>query len=216
MLAASGNGGAFREVDMGLSSSDQMSEMHRAVEKYILAKDGNRPWLLRQAFAANAAVEMVVHTDSIAFPANISSLVEISEVLVRRFNQTYENIYTFCIGSPPESGELSYGCKWMVGMSVKDSGEVRAGCGEYLWQLDAETGLVTHLRIRIELMQVGPASELVPLMDWLGGLSYPWCTAEEALLQAPPLDSLEQVTEYLRRSVESSRTGADSAVITCS
>lgn len=175
-----------------------MSAMRRAVERYILAKDGNRPCLLRQAFAINAAVEMVVHTDRIAFPANLSTLSEISDVLVRRFNQTYENIYTLCIGAPPAPGASSYACKWLVGMSVKDSGEVRAGCGEYLWQLDAETGLVTRLQIRIDLMQVGPPAELESLMNWLGGLSYPWCTTDEALLQVPPLSSLEQLTDYLR------------------
>jgi len=174
-----------------------MPALRRAIEKYILAKDGNRPCLLRQAFAANAVVDMVVHTDSIAFPNGLSNLSEISEVLVRRFNQTYENIYTLCIGNPPAPSASSYTCKWLVGMSVKDSGEVRAGCGEYLWRLDAETGLVTHLQIRIDHMQVGLAAELEPLMDWLGGLSYPWCEAETALLQAPSLSSLEQVRGYL-------------------
>jgi len=45
-----------------------MSTPSNAVRNYILAKDGNRPFLMRQAFAEDAELEMVVNTDAISFP----------------------------------------------------------------------------------------------------------------------------------------------------
>lgn len=175
-----------------------MISNRHAIEKYILAKDGNRPDLLRQAFTAEATVKMLVHTDTIAFPPDVEGFEAIADVLVRRFNQTYENIYTFCLGEPPLAGALAHTCKWLVGMSVKSTGEVRVGCGEYHWQFDPRSGLVSHLSITIEHMQVSPATELVPVMDWLQPLGYPWCQADEVIAQAPPLSHVAPVIEYLK------------------
>ena len=44
-----------------------------AVKTYILAKDGNRPFLMRQAFAENAELEIVVKTDAIERTDNDAS-----------------------------------------------------------------------------------------------------------------------------------------------
>jgi hypothetical protein len=93
-------------------------------------------------------------------------------------------------------GALTHSCKWLVGMSVKGTGEVRVGCGQYHWQFDPHTGLATQLTITIEHMQVSPASALEPVMDWLQGLSYPWCRAGDVILHAPQLGSLAPVLEY--------------------
>ena len=40
-----------------------------AVHASILAKDGNRPFLMQQAFAHNAELQIVLNTDAVAFPA---------------------------------------------------------------------------------------------------------------------------------------------------
>ncbi|KQQ54103.1 hypothetical protein ASF84_20150 [Pseudomonas sp. Leaf127] len=175
-----------------------MPTPRHAIENYILGKDGNRPDLLRQAFTPEARVEMVVRTDAISFPAHLEDRAAIAETLVRRFNQTYENIYTFCVGEPPVADAPAHTCKWFVGMSDKQTGEVRVGCGEYHWQFDPRSEHVTHLTIQIETMQVIPAAELAPVMDWLQGLSYPWCPATQATRQAPPLPALAAVIEYLQ------------------
>lgn len=63
-----------------------------AVRTYILAKDGNRPFLMRQAFSDDIALEMVVKTDAISFPSTASGLNAVEEILVRRFGVEYENI----------------------------------------------------------------------------------------------------------------------------
>lgn len=167
----------------------------QAIENYILAKDGNRPHLLRQSLNNDATLEMIVHTGSISFPPRVNGRDGIADVLVRRFGQTYENVYTFCIGEPPVDAATKHHCKWLVGMSEKASGDLRFGCGRYDWQFDS--GMATHLSITIEQMLVCPAAELEPVMDWLHNVSYPWCSTEQ-LVSGPPLASIETVLHYLR------------------
>lgn len=174
-----------------------MQTHRRAIEQYIMGKDGNRPDLLRQAFTPDARVKMVVRTDAIAFPTDLTGLPAIAQTLSRGFNQTYENIYTFCLGAAPSQSASAHTCKWLVGMSVKSSGEVRVGCGQYDWQFDPESALVTDLIITIEHMQVSPAHDLEPVMDWLQGLDYPWCEVSDVIAQAPKIASFEPVLAYL-------------------
>jgi hypothetical protein len=56
----------------------------------FLAKDGNRPFLMRRAFAEHAELEMVVKTDAISFPSSARGMNAIEEILVRRFGVDYE------------------------------------------------------------------------------------------------------------------------------
>lgn len=171
----------------------------RSIEHYILAKDGNRPDLLRQSFTVDASLEMVVRSGVISFPPHVSGRAGIADVLVRRFGQTYENVYTFCLGDPPGAGSGTFECKWLVGMSVKETGELRIGCGEYRWRFAAQSGLAEHLCITIEQMQACPAQELEPVMDWLQALPYPWCQPAEMTEGAPPVSSLAAILDYLDR-----------------
>ncbi|MGV6396796.1 hypothetical protein ACTUVN_002491 [Pseudomonas caspiana] len=166
-----------------------------SIENYILAKDGNRPHLLRQAFASDATLEMILNTGTISFPPRVEGRDGIAEVLVRRFGQTYENVYTFCMGEPPADDATSHRCKWLVGMSDKATGELRFGSGDYEWRF--ASGLTTHLSITIDHMLVRPATELAPVMDWLQQVNYPWCSSED-LASAPPLASLDPVLDYLK------------------
>ncbi|WP_322791237.1 hypothetical protein [Pseudomonas serbiensis] len=178
--------------------STPMPSNRHSIEQYILAKDGNRPDLLRQAFSPEATVEMLVHTDAISFPSTLEGLSAIAQTLVRGFGQTYENVYTFCLGEPPVSDASAYTCKWLVGMTVKETGAVRVGCGQYDWRFDSQSGLVVHLTITIDHMQVSPAADLIPVMNWLQGLGYPWCQADDVIAKAPPLSSIAPVIGYLQ------------------
>lgn len=174
--------------------------LHRhAIESYLRAKDGNRPDLLRQAFTPEATVTMSVLTSTISFPTELKGIAAIAETLVRRFNQTYENIYTFCIGEPPQQASLAHDCKWLVGMSMKETGEVRIGYGEYRWAFDHASGRVSRLTIVIDRMDVAPAQELQPLMDWLQALDYPWLDAQAARDRAPRSPSLAPLLQALER-----------------
>src|SRR5262245_29104667 len=127
----------------------------QAIGTYIQARDGNRPCLMRRAFADDAVLEMIVKTEAISFPASAAGLDVIPDVLIRRFLLDYENVYTFCLSPPPYTLADRFSCRWLVGMSSRSGGEVRVGCGQYDWRFSAASdGLVDRLRITIERMAI--------------------------------------------------------------
>ena len=176
-----------------------MNTAQRSIQQYINAKDSNRPHLLRQAFMPDAQLEMVVHTGSISFPPHVEGLESIGDVLVRRFGQTFENVYTFCLGHPPEPDSKTFQCQWLVAMSDKNSGEVRVGCGQYGWRFNPESGLVERLTITIEHMKTLPPTDLHTIMEWVSRLDYPWCRPEALASNAPDIGTLEEVIQYVIR-----------------
>jgi len=108
------------------------------IEAYIRAKDSNRPHLMARAFAQDATLQMVVKTESISFTPISKGLESISDVLVRQFGQTYENIHTFCLAAPSRNDEITFSCGWLVGMSEKQTSIVRVGCGRYDWLFQSQ------------------------------------------------------------------------------
>jgi hypothetical protein len=177
-----------------------MSTPADIVETYIRAKDGNRPHLMAAAFAEAAKLEVIVKAGAISFPPTTTGLQAITDVLVRTFVQTYENVYTFCLSTPPATGQ-SFRCRWLVGMSERVSGVVRVGCGSYEWDfLDVDPWLARRLVITIEQMEVAPTTDLAAVMGWLGRLPYPWCPLERATSSAPNLESLAPLLALLSRS----------------
>ena len=170
-----------------------------AISAYILAKDGNRPHLMPEAFTEGAVLRMDVRTDTIQFPQATIGREAIADVLVRRFNQAYENIYTFCVGAPPPVPVPRFEGGWLVVMSEKATGRLRAGCGRYDWTFDSGSGLVSELVITIHGMLVLPP-ELVPAaMGWARTLPHPWCPLDLADSTMPALPDLQPLRELLRR-----------------
>ncbi len=159
-----------------------------AIRAYIQAKDGNRPYLLDAAFSEDATLQMIVHSEAISFPAASVGRQAIAETLVRRFNQTYENIYTLCIGQPPADDANTFACDWLVAMSTKDDGALRLGCGRYDWSFMPADYRVRALTITIERMDILPPEDLPAVMDWVSALPYPWCDRQPALApeRCPP------------------------------
>ena len=168
-----------------------------SIAAYIKAKDGNRPHLIDAAFTRDAILKMQVRTDSISFPASAIGRAAIAETLVRRFNQTYENIYTFCIGAPPAGPDRSFSCDWLVAMSEKESREVRVGAGRYDWTFAADDHRVGSLTITIDVMETLAQDRLAPVMAWVSSLPYPWCSGETATQAAPDLAATSRVVRYL-------------------
>ena len=171
------------------------------IELYIRAKDGNRPHLMPAAFAPDAALTMVVNTGSISFPPKTEGLEAITDVLVRRFCQAYENVYTFCLCEPPAGTEAKFSCAWLVGMSEKEGGKARAGCGRYDWSFRAGGAdrLVERLTITIDVMLALPQAFQLPVLEWVKRLPYPWCPAGIATQAMPRAPELEVVAGALRR-----------------
>ena len=169
-----------------------------AVQTYILAKDGNRPFLISRAFAEDAKLDIVLNTDAIAFPRETRGRAGIEDLLVRRFNIEYENVFTFCLAEPPPAGRRHFPCHWLVGMSAKADGRLRVGCGRYDWHFDSQ-GKIEKLVITAEVMKVHPAGELAAVMDWLSALPYPWCSADQALVRLPAVEGLCDIKTYLKQ-----------------
>jgi len=175
-----------------------MSSASDAVSTYIRAKDGNRPFLLRRAFAEDAALEMVVKTDAISFPSSAKGLCAIEEILVRRFGVDYENIFTFCLSQPSEVDQVHFLCHWLVGMSARANGQIRVGCGRYDWYFGKE-GRVEKLAITIDLMNVLSPTELLASMSWLSSLPYPWCSPDQALNGMPTTEGFAEIANYVKQ-----------------
>ncbi len=172
-----------------------------AVATYILAKDNNRPFLMRHAFIEDASLEMLVKTDTISFPSAAKGLPEIENVLIRRFGIDYENVYTVCLSRPSEANSRHFPCHWLVGMSAKADGKVRVGCGRYDWFFStAHQGLVEKLIITIDVMESLPQTTLVPTMNWLAKLPYPWCTPEEAVRDMPKTEGFGRLEAFVKHS----------------
>lgn len=167
---------------------------------YFHAKDENRPHLLEGVFAVDAELEVINNATNIAFPAFTHGREAIGEVMVRRFAQTYENIYSYYLASPP--GEVArFSCAWLVGMTEKDGKAVRVGCGRYDWTFQTEPPhLANHLVITIDAMQALHPGHAERVFAWLELLNYPWSSAAEAATLAPSLELLAPVLEYLGRT----------------
>ena len=139
-------------------------------------------------------------TTNISFPAVTHGREEIANVLVRSFNRTYENIYSFYMARPPvETTEFS--CDWLVAMSEKDSRSVRVGCGRYEWALQASAPyLASQLHVSIEAMQLLSPAKFEAVFAWVRLLNYPWSSAAESTNLAPRIESLAEVLQYLDRN----------------
>ena len=175
----------------------------QALRTYFHAKDQNRPHLLNDVFSTDARLEIRNRSDQISFPAVTNGLAGIADVLARRFNQTYENIYSFYLARPT-SNEEAFSCSWLVVMTEKESKAVRVGCGRYDWAFQREPQLcVTELIITIEVMLILDAAMTGEMMRWVGQLDYPWSSAA-AVTCMPFIQELQPYLERRSREIDTS------------
>lgn len=182
-----------------ISSPSSPSSTESVLRNYFHAKDENRPHFMARAFAPDAVLTMALRTQSIAFPPESRGLAAISDTLVRKFGQAYENVYTFYLSRPAPGACLpDFRCDWIVGMTEKATGDVRVGCGRYDWAFQPDPYLATELAITIEAMATLPADEAPAVFAWLLGLDYPWADAARVASSAPPLEALAPVMQHLQ------------------
>jgi hypothetical protein len=167
-----------------------------AIQTYIRAKDENRPHLMPGAFAPDVSLEMKVETENISFPPASKGIEAITQVLVRDFVRSYENIYTFCLENSPSDDEADFRCRWLVGMSDKETKSIRVGCGYYDWQFGSGE-LVQNLTITIKAMLIISPDHHRQVMNWLSHLPYPWCPGEAATAGMPPISELSEIRQFL-------------------
>lgn len=171
---------------------------------YFHGKDENRPLYIARAFAPDARLRMILKTQAIAFPSEVEGEPGIADTLVRKFGQTYENVYTFYLARPTAGARLDqFVCDWMVAMTDKTSSQVRVGCGSYDWRFQADPHLVRELAITIDAMEVLPAETAGAVFDWITALPYPWTDRAAISAGAPALLALRPVLAYLNRADQS-------------
>ncbi len=176
------------------------------IRTYIRAKDENRPHLLEGVFSESAVLEMRVNTDAIAFPPLTRGPAGIADVLVRGFARQYENVYTFCLGRPPAAGAVEFACPWLVVMSEKVGGRVRAGVGRYDWSLTSDPRpCIARLVIEIEQMETLPAEAADQTFLWVQRLPYPWCPREDLTRHLPPIAELRALLQHLSEAPDRPR-----------
>jgi len=168
------------------------------LRNYFHAKDENRPHFLADTFQSNAVLEVRNHSEAISFPAVTEGRDGIADVLVRRFGQTHENIYSFYLRRP--SGMLdTFSCDWLVAMTEKADLTARVGCGRYDWTFSNEPPcLASRLVITISSMEVLPRSTTNLVLEWILGLPYPWTTVDQVHATAPGIPALEAVLRTLQ------------------
>lgn len=168
-----------------------MSAQARAIEAYLRAKDENRPVLMQEAFDAGASLAIVVTSGAITFPPSTQGREAITDVLVREFGATWENVRTLCLSPPPRADDDACSCRWLVGMSSKADRTVRVGVGRYDWRFRAqEPRLVSQLTITSDAIQALAPEALPVVAAWLHSLPWPWCPLRRAFAGAPRLPEL--------------------------
>lgn len=161
-----------------------ISKHHKEIiNSYIRAKDDSKPHLMKGVFEDSASLNMEVRTDNIAFPSETNGLDAITNLLVKDFNQTYENVYTFCISDSVITDEKQTSCKWVVVMTDKEQGNIRVGYGDYKWVFN--NALASQLTIVIEKMIVLKKEDSEEIFNWINNKAYPWCNHDDFLERAP-------------------------------
>ena len=187
---------------MSAEAKNSCSPAERLLDGYFRAKDGNRPHLLERVFAPDAKLEVRNASSAISFPAVTTGREQIADVLVRQFGRVNENVYSFYL-SRPEGAVRQFSCRWLVGMTDKESKAVRVGCGKYEWSLAYEpVPCASALVISIDVMQVLDASTQRQVFAWLEGLAYPWSSASAVVRTAPELEQLAPVLSCLVGDVD--------------
>ncbi|EAR61296.1 hypothetical protein [Neptuniibacter caesariensis] len=176
----------------------KLKEAMKVVERYIYAKDFNRPHQMSAVFTASASLEMEVNSSSISFPALTNGLEPIADTLSRNFGATYDNVYTLCIEDSIEQCGLKLDCRWFVVMTHKQEKTVRLGFGRYQWSFDESAEpLAEKLKISIEDMLVIEPSLSETLLNWISAKSYPWINRSELLENTPDIDCIEGMKRWL-------------------
>ncbi|WP_235956282.1 hypothetical protein [Grimontia sedimenti] len=184
---------------------DDVRPFLKAINRYISAKDNNKPHLLTKVFTEASLLEMKVNTDSISFPSDVVGVEAISHVLSSQFNQRFENVYTFCLSDSIVRDDTLLTCKWLVVMTEKDNGTLRIGCGYYDWLFNDDSSIsakdpkVDKLTITIDYMAAIHYSNKDHLLDGIGELPYPWCFSSSLSIEMPMIEDLKTVRRFLEQ-----------------
>ena len=142
---------------------------------------------------------MKLKTQNISFPSSTMGLDDITEVLVTKFSQSYEQVYTFCLTDTINNSAEILKSDWIVCMREKVSGDIRIGYGVYNWFFTKEEEpLVKHLTIHIEEMITMEKEYSTLFFKWVKTLDYPLCSHERLFKKSPNFKAIKSIQKYFR------------------
>lgn len=159
-------------------TSFPLSSAQSLLECYLHAKDQNRPELIAQCFAADAALTFSIATDSIDFPRSVTGAAEIAKTLVSDFGERFDRCRTYYVCAEPDLDTDGI-CimPWLVVMREKETEALRLGKGAYRWRMGRAPGgaqRIVGLHIHIERMDTIGDVGSVKLGALQAALTYPW------------------------------------------
>jgi hypothetical protein len=150
----------------------------RLLERYVAAKDGNRPDLMDAIYAPDALLTYSIATDSISFPARTVGLEAITRTLVVEFGRRFTRCRTYYIVDEPPGSDASIPfIPWLVLMREEARSSTRVGKGFYAWTFDHPgTGRlhVKAMHIHIDRMDLVDDADGQLLAALQSPLPYPW------------------------------------------
>lgn len=153
-------------------------DARRLLERYVAAKDGNRPHLMEEIYAPDAVLTYSIATDSISFPPRTVGLEAITRTLVVEFGQRFTRCRTYYIVDELPSSDASIQfIPWLVLMREEARFCARVGRGFYSWTFDrigAGPLRVKAMHIHIDRMDLvdDPHGQLLASLQ--SPLPYPW------------------------------------------
>ncbi|WP_439687385.1 SnoaL-like domain-containing protein [Cupriavidus oxalaticus] len=155
-----------------------LPEAQALLARYVEAKDHNRPALIHEAFAPDAALTFSIDTDTISFPAKTEGAAAIAATLVTDFARTFDRCRTYYVGDLSLAADgTTLTVPWLVLMRETAAHTLRAGKGIYRWGFARQpdgTYRIASLHIHIARMDVVPDAGAAMLAALQAALPYPW------------------------------------------
>ena len=154
-----------------------MNTPKNLLEKYLEAKDLNRPSLILDYFTPDAVLTYSIATDTISFPAKVLGADAIAQTLVRDFRKNFDNCKTYyvCDSLAAHARRIDF-IPWLVIMTQISNTALRVGKGYYRWQFESaeKTLRVCAMHIHIASMDIidDPAGKTLHVLQ--SALPYPW------------------------------------------
>ena len=154
-----------------------MNTARKLLERYLEAKDLNRPHLIVDGFTPDAVLTFSFATDSISFPERVCGSDAIAQTLVRDFRQTFTQCRTYYVcDSIRALNHRIDRLPWLVVMRESARPTLRVGRGYYDWRfrLHRRTMRVRAMHIHIERMDAVEDGDGHILNTLQSELPYPW------------------------------------------
>ncbi|CAG9166067.1 hypothetical protein LMG23992_00679 [Cupriavidus laharis] len=174
------------------------------LNRYIEAKDNNRPEIIDEAFARDAWLTISLNTDAISFPSRTEGAPAIARTLVSDFARTFDRCRTYYIIDNQSWDGGAMTIPWLVAMRETGAGKLRVGRGYYrigFTEAD-EHARIANLHIHIDRMDVvdDPGAQTLAILH--ESLPYPRLSLTElragvdrALANRPSLEYLRAFAE---------------------